>query len=187
MSFLSSVWNLIKKIISKVFGWLKKLLKNFWWVFLIVAAIYFAPAITTWLTANAAPEFLITAFSSLSSVTPYAAPLIDWLWSGGKSLLSGAWSAYSGLGLGQQAAIALGASALLAPEETAAVIEETVDLVGDVVEAGVDAIGSAFSSSPLLMIAAAGLGLWLLFGRDSDDTKVIISPVTPLPVGGTNG
>lgn len=164
MSFFSAVWNLVKKIFSKLFSWLKEIFGDWWWLLLIIAVIWFAPAIAGWLASVGAPEFLVSAMTWIgSTMTPYVVTAGGWLWSGGASLVSSAWTAYKGLDFGTQAMLAVGAAALLAPEETEAVLEEGVDLVTDVI----GTVGSAIASSSAFMWALGAAAIYFLFLRDT--------------------
>ena len=162
MGILSAIWNLIKKIFSAVLSWIGKIFGKLFWIILIVVLIWYAPVIVAWLTSIGAPGFVVSAFEMISIATPYVQSAGMWLWTGGSSLVSTAWQAFRGLDAGTQAAIALGAAAAIAPEETTALLEESVDLVVD----GADAIVGALASNPVVWIAA-GLGLWLLFGSSN--------------------
>lgn len=155
MSVLSSLFNLVKRIISKVFSFVKKLFKRLWPILLIVALIYFAPAIGPFLTSAGLPS-LGSFFSTMgTTMTPSLVKFLSSVWSGVGSLGSSAWNAFSSLSFGTQLSVATGAAALLAPEETADLIGEVVDTVGDI--AG-DVL-SATGMTPWLI----GGGLLLLF------------------------
>lgn len=182
---LGALWSLIKKILGKIFAWLKKFLGDFFWIILIIVAIYFAPMIVAWLGSVGAPSFLITAFEGLATLTPYVTTAVQWVWSGVEALGSTAWQAYSGLSAGTQAAIAVGAAALIAPEETATLVGEVVDLAGDVLTTGVTTIGGALVSNPVVLIAA-GLAVWWFLSGSSDSKKEQQSDSQPFE-GQTNG
>lgn len=166
MGILSAIWNLIKKIFSAVLGWIGKLFGKLFWVILILVLIWYAPVIVAWLTSVGAPGFVVSAFELLAVATPYVQSAGMWLWNGGSSLVSTAWQAFRGLDAGTQAAIALGAAAAIAPEETTTLLKEATDLVVD----GVDALVGALASNPFVWVAA-GLAIWFLFGGDSKKEK----------------
>lgn len=172
MSLLGSLGNLIKRIFSKIFDFIKKIFKKFWWVLLIIAIVWFAPTILAWLTTAGAPSWLIAGTSWVATnVTPLLVSAGTWLWSGAGSLLSAAWTGYTSLGIGTQAAIALGAAALLAPEETQQVLDDAITTAGEIVGVVTGAVGSALSKSPLVWVGLAGLAAWLFFGSDEDDDR----------------
>lgn len=190
MGFLSAIWNLIKKIFSAVLGWITKLFSKFFWIILIIVVIWFAPVIAAFLLEVGAPTFLVTAFETIAIATPYVQSAGMWLWSQGSSLVSTAWQAYRGLDAGTQAAVALGVAAAIAPEETAALLDETIELATSV---GGSLIG-ALARNPTVMIAAGVIGWWFLFGRkkhDNESTLVenqTIAGVSPYnTVGVANG
>lgn len=125
MSIFSALGRLLKRIFSTIMKWLKKILGKWWLLLLVILVIYFAPAIWVWLAEVGAPAFLTDAFAWIATnMSPYLISAVDFLWSGAGSLISAAWSGYQSLGFGWQAAIALGAASLLAPEETAELISE---------------------------------------------------------------
>lgn len=168
MGLLSAIGRLFKAIFKKLLNLIKRIFKKLWWVILVLAIIWFAPAILGYLTSIGAPSFLTTAFSAISTVTPYLTSAVSWISSGAGSLISSAWSGYKSLELGTQLAIAGGAAALIVPEETTDVIKEAGKLAGDVIGATAGAAGSivkGFFSSPG-GLALAGLGIWYFFLRD---------------------
>lgn len=174
MSFFSAIWNLVKKIFSKLFSWLKEIFDDWWWLLLIIATIWFAPAIAGWLASVGAPEFLVTAMTWVgTNVTPYVIAAGTWLWQGGASLVSSAWTAYKGLDFGTQAMLAIGAAALLAPEETMTVLDEGVKLVTGVVGAA----GSALVKSSAFLWALGAAAVYVLFFSDKKDEPEHITVV----------
>lgn len=166
MSVLGALGSLIKKIFQKIFAWLADVFGQLFWILLIIVLIYFAPMIAGYLASVGAPGVLVTAFEALSLATPYVVSAVTWLWEGGASLVSSAWSAYSSLSIGTQASIALGAAALIAPDETAKLVEETTSLIGG----AVSTVAGAFFSSPVGIAVLAGAAWWL-FGRSSGSSK----------------
>lgn len=124
----------MSSFISNIFSWISDLFESIW-RFIKRALPYVLMAIAAYFSLGAlAPSFM--AGLGLASAT------------------AGGWAA---------AALALGASFVLAPEETAALYSGAIDAVGGVLsEAGQvvgdvvsDTVGSFFSS---------GIGLWLLVG-----------------------
>lgn len=175
MGLLSSIWNLIMKILGAIFSWIGDLLGDWFLIILIIVLIWFAPVIAVWLTSVGAPSFLVSVFTSMSSLTPYVIKAGTWLWGGASSLVSTAWSSYKGLETGTQAAIALGAAALIAPEETATLITDAADLVSTGAESILGAVVGAATSSPILL-AVGGLAIWYFFFRDKSQKVVIDQP-----------
>lgn len=164
MSLLSSIGNLIKKILSSIVKAIKNLLKKLWPLLLIIAIIYFAPAITGFLATSGAPAWLSGAFGWIgTNVTPILTSALSSIWAGVKTVGSTAWSAYRGLELSTQASIAVGAAALIAPEETAAVISDVAELAVDVVGTVGSGLLEGLTSSTLGTVVLVGGGLWLLF------------------------
>lgn len=168
MSLLSSIWRLIKKIFSAILNWLSDIFGELFLILLIIVLIYFAPVIAAYLASVGAPAFLVTAFEVLAMATPYVVSAVTWLWEGGASLLSAAWSAYSGLSVGTQAAIAIGAAALIAPAETQALLGDAMDVIGT----GVSTIAGAVLSSPV-GLGLVALGIWWFFLRDKKEEKEV--------------
>lgn len=166
MGLLDAIGRLISKIFQKIFDFLGDIFGELFWIILIIVLIYFAPVIATYLASVGAPAFIVSAFEVLALATPYVTSAVTWLWEGGSSLVSSAWSAYTGLSVGQQATIALGAAALIAPEETAAVIKEGTALVGDVL----GSVASGLAKTPIGMIAIGLLAYWFLFKDDDNKT-----------------
>lgn len=163
MGLLDAIGRLISKIFQKIFDFLGDIFGELFWIILIIVLIYFAPVIAAYLASVGAPAFIVSAFEVLALATPYVTTAVTWLWEGGASLVSSAWSAYSGLSMGQQATIALGAAALLAPEETAEVIEEGTKLVGDVL----GQVVGGLAKTPLGLVVMGLAAYWLFFKDDN--------------------
>lgn len=180
MGLLSAIGRLFKAIFAKLMKLIKTIFKKFWWVLLIVAIIWFAPAIAAFLTANGAPAFLVSAFNGVATLTPYLQSAVSWLGSSGGSVLDKAWTGFKALEFSTQLAVVGGAAALIAPEETMEVISETVSLAGDMVGAVVGAASSALG--PLLLGA---VGLYFLFFRKKSETAAA-PPVLSTPNPGGN-
>lgn len=172
MGILTAIWRLISKIFSAVLGWLGDLFGKFFWIILILVVIWYAPVIVAWLTSVGAPGFVVSAFETIALATPYVQSAGMWLWNGASSLVSSAWSAYRGLDAGTQASIALGAAALIAPEETAAVISDASDLLVD----AVGVVGGALLSSPWVLAAGAVALYFLFFRKQKSDVVVSVAP-----------
>lgn len=168
MGLLSSVWALITKIFKAIFKWLGDILGEWFLILLIIVVIWFAPVIAAWLVTAGAPAFVVTIFETLALATPYLQTAAAWLWDGGSSLVSSAWSAFRGMDAGTQAAMTLGAAAMIAPEETEAVISDAFDLLAT----GTEAIVGGFLSNPTGLIIG-GLAVWWLFFRDKKDVVVL--------------
>lgn len=171
MSVFSSLFKLIGAIVRKIVKAVVDFIKKYWWIIVIVALIYFAPAIGTYLLANGMTT-LGTAFTTIgTSVTPLLVDGVAALWEGVSGAAGWAGKAFGALSLGEQAAIVTGAAALIAPEETA-------DLLGEVADVLIDTAGSLLSAlgiGPGVLIAvAAGLGLWWFMSKGKDDTVVMI-------------
>lgn len=169
-----AILGVFKRILRMIVNFVKK----YWWVILMVVAIYFAPVISSWLTSAGAPSWLSGAFSWVAgNVTPYVTSLVTWLGSSAGSVVGSVGSWFSSLSFSQQAAVALGAAALIAPQETADVIDAGVGAIGDVVGTVGAAIAGSVLSQPLVWVAA-GLALWLLW-PEKDDQKITIQAETP--------
>lgn len=170
MGLLDSIGRLIKKIISAVFKFIKKVFSKFFVLLLILVIIWFAPYLAGFFTGIGAPAFIVTAFESIALLTPYVVSAGTWLWEGGASLASSAWSAFKGASVGTQASIVLGAAALVAPEETAAVVSDAVDLVADAALA----VGGAVLKSPWV-IGLIGVAGYLLFfkGKSKGEEELL--------------
>lgn len=166
MSILSSIGKLFKAVFSKLLKVIKKIFKAIWPLLLIIAIIYFAPVAAAFLTSAGAPLWLSGSFSWIAStLTPTLMSGLSWLSTGVGSALSSGWTAFKGLETGTQLAILGGAAAVIAPEETADVIQSAADTVLDVVGTVLGGVGSALISSPWLL-AAAAIGVWYFFIRD---------------------
>lgn len=172
MGLLSAIGRLFKAIFSKLMKLITTIFKKFWWVLLIVAIVWFAPAITAFLTASGAPSFLVSAFSGVATLTPYLQSAVSWLGTTGGAALDKAWTGFKALEFSTQLAVVGGAAALIAPEETMGVISETVSLAGDMVGAVAGAVSSAFG--PLLLGA---IGLYFLFFREKRQEQPTAPPV----------
>lgn len=176
MSVLSSLGKLVKAIITKVLSFLKKILKKLWPLLLVIGLIYFAPVITGWLTTIGAPSFLTSVFSALSTITPYVSSVLSWIGGGASSIASTAWTAFKGAEFSTQAAVVLGASAMIAPEETAEVVEDVVETAGSLVGTALSSVVSAVAKSPALLVAL-GFGAWMLLGGRRQQGPLFIGGV----------
>lgn len=178
MSLLGAVGKLFSSLIKKIFSFLKKIFKSIWPLLLIVAAIYFAPVVAGYLSSVGAPSFLTSIFSAASSLTPTITSAASWVWSNIGSVASTAWSGFKSLDIGTQLAVVGGAAALIAPEETAEVVEEIGTAAGTVLGAVGSAVGDVVSgifSSPW-GIAALGFAAYWFFGRGKPtaDSQTIV-------------
>lgn len=177
MSFLSAIWNLIKKIFSAVLGWIKKIFSKLFWIILILVVIWYAPFIAAYLVEIGAPTFMVSMFDAIAVLTPYVQAAGEWLWSQGSSLISTGWKAYRGLDAGTQAAIALGVSAAIAPEETAAVLSEA----GKLAASAIGSLASGVMSTPVgLILGGAALWFFLFRNKSSQSNE---QTHEPLPQG----
>lgn len=169
MGILSAIGRVFKAIFKAIISFIKKYWKIILAVILIVCVIYFAPAIAGWLTSVGAPTWLSSAFTWIgANITP----LLSSAWSGITALAGGAWDAFSSASLGTKALLVLGAAAALAPEETEALIGETMSTLVGVAGTVAGGILSGITSSPW-GIAALAFGVWWFFLRDKDDETVI--------------
>lgn len=157
MSFFSALFKWIKAVFAKVFDLLLKLFKAIWPILLIIAIIYFAPLAAAWLSSVGAPSFLVGAFEFIGAAAPFVESLVGAIGSGLSYVGTEAWSAFAAAEFGTQVAIVAGAGALIAPEETAAVVEEAVEAVVDVTTSVVSGLASSWG-----WLIAAGAGLYLL-------------------------
>lgn len=148
---LKSIFKFIKNIIKKIVSFIKK----FWWVILLVLAIWFAPVIAVWLTGAGAPAWLSTAFTWVgSTITPSLTSAGAWLVSGAKSLFVGPTAPWAALPMSVKGGLALGGAALLFPDEVGELIEGVAEGTGELVG---DLAGSVASG-----VFGSGLGGWLL-------------------------
>lgn len=174
MGLLSSIWKLVKKLVSKLVALVKKVFKKLWPLLLIVGLIYFAPVIGTWFTGAGFPT-IGGWFSTIgTTLTPTLTSWLSTAWGTVSSLAGSAWTGFKGLSLSTQAAIVAGAAALLAPAETAKVLGEVGEVVGDTV--GVVA-GGILSGVPGWMWLAGGAALLLFL---SSRNRVTAVPVLDL-------
>lgn len=165
MSIVSALFKLLRTIFKRVMSFVAKVFKAIWPLLLVVAVIYFAPTITAWLTSAGAPSWLTTAFSTLSTVTPYVTTAVNWLITGAGSLASSAGAAFSKLGLGAQLALVAGAAAALAPDEFTNLVSEAATLAGNLASTALGAVAGAVASSPIGVLAI-GAGLMFFLGKD---------------------
>lgn len=164
MSIVSSIFKLFGAILKKIFRFVLNFIKKFWWVILIIALIYFAPVIVAYLTSIGAPSWLTTAFTWLSGATPYVTSVVNSIISGASWIGTSVWNAFASASLGTQLSVAVGASMLIAPEETSQVISDTASLITDVTGSVIGGVVSAIPSTVWWTVAAVG-GLFLI-GRN---------------------
>lgn len=161
MSIFSSLFKVVKKVISKVISTLKKIFKKIWPLLLIVAIIYFAPAIAGFFT-SAGFTGIGGIFSSIATnITPALTSFLSSAWSGIGSVASSAWAGFQSLGMGTQLAVVSGAAALIAPEETAQLVTEIGTTVGDTAGTIIGAVGKALPG--WIWIGLGGLAVWALW------------------------
>lgn len=165
----ASIGRLIKKIFKAIFKFIAKLIKALGPLLLILAVIWFAPAIAGWLTSVGAPSFLTTSFSYLATtVTPLLQTAVSWLGSTVGRGATALWSSFSDAKLGTQLSILGGAAALIAPDEFGEVIQDAADLASDVIGTVAGAVGSSIFNSPV-GVAAIAAGLYFLVGRERNN------------------
>jgi phage-related protein len=177
MGILDSIGDFFSKIFEKILEVIKKIIKALLPLLIIIAVIYLAPYVATYLTTIGAPAWLSGAFSAIGSLAPYitsaAQAVGTWIGSVGSS----AWTAFKSLEFSTQAQLVTGAAALIAPEETAAILADGVELAGDafstiaggLLDGAGSLIGSALSSP--IGIAAIGIGIWYFFIRDKGESS----------------
>jgi len=175
MSIIGSLFKLITAIIKKVFRFFAKLFKAILPLLIAVAVIYFgAPYLATFFTGIGAPAWLTTAITSLpgyikaglSYAWDLATPLLGSIKEGAGKV----WGWFSQLELGTQAMIALGTSYAVAPEETAALIEDVATGIGDLAETVISsALGGGLG---LLLVAGAA---FFFLSRKEDPEPVYIN------------
>lgn len=173
-------------ILDALFGWLKAVFDKLWkfiednlLLILIVVAIWYAPMLATYFESVGMP-WLSSAFSWVgSNLTPLLVDAVSFVTGpfteGG--MLYDLFVSES-VGMGVKALIAIGGMYLLAPEETAAVVEAVAEfageVVGDIASAFISgAVGSSFGTTAMLI--GAGLLAWWFFSSSSEEEKVVIS------------
>lgn len=171
MSIIGKLFSVIRKVIEKIVDFVVKFIKKYWWVLLIVAAIYFAPAMGAFFASNGMAG-LGSVFTTIgTSITPSLVQFGTWAWDGLAGLAGSAWTAFKSAELGTQLSIVGGAAALLAPEEAAELVSEVADGVGDLVGTIVDTVASVFPD--WVWIAGAAALVWWLWPSSSDRTVVV--------------
>lgn len=180
MSFLNSLASWFKAIFKAIFKFVTKLLKQLWPLILVIAVIYFAPAIGLWLTSAGAPAWLSSSFVWIgANVTPLLTSAISSVWSGTAALAGNAWTAFKAAELTTQLMVLGATAALIAPDETAALISDAVKTVAGVVtDVTSDVAGSILTMDilgvPLWGWAAGAIAIFFLSKkREPDDTVVV--------------
>ncbi len=174
MGILSSIGRLIKKLFEKLIDAIVQFIKKYWAVILILAVIWFAPVITAYLTSAGAPNFIVAMFNGLSTITPYLRTAASWLYSGARSVGSAAWTAYRSLDTGMQIGLALGAAAMIAPDETADLITDVAELGTNLLVSASTGVLGALTSNTTLLAIGGGLLVYYLFIAGDDDSKEIV-------------
>lgn len=164
MSVLGSIFKWIGALLKKVVSMVGKVLKKIWPILLLIAVIYFAPFLTGYLTSIGAPGFLTSALSAVATnVTPLLTSAIAYVSSGAATVGSTAWAAFKTAEISTQAALVLGTSLLIAPEETAGLIGDAANAVGEVVgQVGGGLVSGVFGGSGTLMLFALGAAAYFL-------------------------
>lgn len=176
-NILSSLWKLIKKIFKVIIDFISNILGDWWLLILVIAVIWFAPAIAVWLAGMGAPSWCVAAFEAISVLTPTITSWGTAIWNGVSGAAGSAWTTFGQLTAGQQAAVALGASAALAPDETAEVLADVGNIAGEVI----GSVVGGLSSTPLGSMILVGLGVWAVFylfggGKDKKGPEGGLSP-----------
>lgn len=167
MGLLSAIFKLIKKLIKRVIAVVKKVIEKLGPLLLVLAAVWFAPAIGTWLASVGLPG-IGSAFSWIgTTITPHLTSAGAWLWDGAKALGGAAWTAFKGAELSTQASIIAGAAMLLAPDETLDVLTEAAEVVGEIGGALVGGVAGSIFSNPVVLIGG-GLALFLLLSHNKE-------------------
>lgn len=178
MGILSSLSKAIARIVKNVVHVVWNFVKKFWWLILIVVAIYYAPAIAVWLAENQAPAWLTTLFEGIAKdVTPYLAKALAWT----SKVKAGLGQWWEQLGFWYKTAAVTGTMFLLAPEEMQAVAKEVTEEISHGVEAAAEAAGKAGaaalsgvaaglgSGSGLVGVAVAAAAWWIIVGKRRHD------------------
>lgn len=144
------------KIFKKIFKAIMKILKKIWPLLLIAAiviAVFFPaviPLLATWMS------------TALATMGGWVASAATWFI-----------GLFEGLTFGEGVALALGAAFLLDPESTGKAVGNVVSEIGDAVTdvaSGVSgAVADSLFSSPLALIAGAGLLIYFLSSSESED------------------
>lgn len=179
MSFLNSLAAWFKAIFKAIFKFVTKLLKQLWPLILIIAVIYFAPVIGVWLTSVGAPAWLSSSFVWIgANITPLLTSAISSVWSGTAAVAGNAWTAFKAAELTTQLMVLGATAALIAPDETAALISDAVKTVGGVVtDVASNVAGSIltmdFLGVPLWGWAVGGIAFYLLT-RKREPTETVV-------------
>jgi hypothetical protein len=171
---LSAITSAIKSIVDFVVDLFTELLP----LIMVVAVIYFAPAIGSWFTANGMGS-IGTFFNFIGTqITPSVVDGVSWLAQELLSMGSAAYTNFKSLEIGAQLAAVGGAMALLAPEETAVVMEEVGTTATDLIVTGLEVVGDASGSivdtllsNPLVL--GLGAGALYLLTRGSGATATL--------------
>lgn len=181
MSVLSSLVNLIRALISRIWKSVWAFIKEWWWLILLIVIIYFAPAIATFLAESTWAPVWLTNFMSwvAANVSTYVVTAVDWLISGALEAVSAAWDWYLTLGWEAELIIALGAAYAIAPEETTELVTEAAEAVGefivDVASAAASGLASSSLYSYLLIGAFAYLGYKLITTNKSTEAEPVVA------------
>lgn len=158
---MGNLLKVVKAILSKIFSFLKKIFKKFWPLLLIVALVFFAPALVGVLTSMGAPSWLIGGMSFIASnITPFLMTGLGWLKAGALWVFGGVTSIWGSLGLMGKVIAVIGTAFLLAPEEATDFVVDFIDDVGGVI----GDVGGAILGTPLLLIGGGAM-LWFAFSR----------------------
>jgi hypothetical protein len=176
MGFISDLGSLISKIFSAIWGWIKDILKNFWWIILIIAIIYFAPELLAFLSSAGAPAFVTDALGYIAAnVTPIVVSIVDAIGTGLYSAATEGWGWFKALSWQQELSVLLGASSLIAPAQTAKVIGDVATVAAGLVGTTVGALASGLLGSPLGTLLIVGAGAYVVYKltrkKDSVDQR----------------
>lgn len=171
MSILSSLFDWVFAILKSIVSFIVDFIKEYWLLLVIIALIWFAPAIGAYLATSGAPGFLVSAFTWVgTTITPVLVGGLASIWTWGAGVASASWTAFAGASIGVQAAVVVGAGMLIAPEETAELISEVGEVAAEIVYATVSAVASGTGLSTGLLVAGLGLTAWFFFFRSDDET-----------------
>lgn len=166
MGFLSSLWKAIKSVVSKLIEWIVDFIKEYWLYIVILIIVWYAPQIAGYLGSVGAPTWAVSAFAWVGAViSPTLWTAGAWAWEGITASVGSGWSAFKAAEFGTKISILTGVGMLIAPEETAALLEATTSSILDATGSVLSAIGSALSDNPLAL-AGVGLAVYFLFFKE---------------------
>jgi len=176
MSIFSDILSIFGAIFKAIFNFIKKYIVLIIMVIIIVLVCIYAPELLAFLAESGAPEWMSVVVTGIADVGEVIEVDLGAVGSWLGSLFGAAWTAFSGAGIGTQAAIIAGIGIVLDPSGTEQLLSDIGSTVGSVVGSVVGSTVSAlFGSSGGILIAVGIVAAVLLLKKKPQTDNIDVT------------